>query len=521
MQGIFYGKTKNIAEKFAKNIQIDGANINAKNLDKEFLRKMILSSGDELESLKTRISGADKDKLVKEITQAQESSRKLLKHLIGEDNVEDAFKTIVDDNASDRVQFVKDFTEKIRTTRNLEKGDHKGLLDAFKTIQKGEGDFEGCSDILMCHGMDNWTFTNWIDKIGHKIRGDKWKNVSRANLGSTLIKFNAVTGNLADSAPAKLIQASTTTLGESISNHVCDMAAINMLVLPNFIELYNNFQDAPKEQKVATLANDFATGVGSVTVVMPLAGAITYGIASLKKMDGKTLLSKPLKLIGSIFATGLEQKTPTNGLQWFGNKLKGFGGGAFRAVMIMMVFSGMISKPIEKIINKIFGKPYNKEEAQKAQQLEEQKKQVIPELGITQGELMEKMQNNPSAIQKLQTDEKLAYTISQNPKALLDLLDNKEVQYIEPKPTPASQGTILSPANQGKIGNSTNAINKEKTIKKTNQVEAQEQNVDSATYIPSSAFTAPKSSLSQEQLSEYNSIMARADKALAAAEKYI
>ena len=122
---------------------------------------------------------------------------------------------------------------------------------------------------------------------------------------------------------------------------------------------------------------------------------------------------------------------------------------------------------------------------------------------------------------KLQTDEKLAQTIAQNPKALLDLLDNKEVQYIEPKPTPASQGTILSPANKDKLSNNTNAINKkQEATQKTIQKE-ENNSVDSATYIPSSAFTAPKSSLSQEQLDEYNSIMTKADKALAAAEKYI
>ena len=50
---------------------------------------------------------------------------------------------------------------------------------------------------------------------------------------------------------------------------------------------------------------------------------------------------------------------------------------------------------------------------------------------------------------------------------------------------------------------------------------ANNQNVDSATYIPSSAFIAKKSSLSAEQQSQYDKLMTRADKALKSAERYI
>ena len=124
----------------------------------------------------------------------------------------------------------------------------------------------------------------------------------------------------------------------------------------------------------------------------------------------------------------------------------------------MFLLSPKISEGIQKVVHNFFGKPYDKEEAEKQRQLEEQKKQMIPELGITQGELMEKMEKNPQAMQRLQTDEKLAYTISQNPKAILDLLDGKEVQYIEPKPSPASQGVLISPANKNRLNNQTNAV---------------------------------------------------------------
>jgi len=44
---------------------------------------------------------------------------------------------------------------------------------------------------------------------------------------------------------------------------------------------------------------------------------------------------------------------------------------------------------------------------------------------------------------------------------------------------------------------------------------------DTATYIPSSAFVAKNSTMSEEQRREYDLLMANADKALKRAEKYI
>lgn len=520
MQGIFYGKTKNIAQQFAKNIQIDGTNITSKKLDKDFIRKMILANGDELEKFKARISGADSSAFIKAIEDIKSSSEGLLEKLIGKDNVKKAFETIIEDNARDRVEFADKFSENIRKLHgtNGAPATNKELLNFFKKIQKGEGEFADCKDILMCHGIDDWTFTNLIDKVYSKISGGK--HISRANLGSTLIKYNAVSGKLADSAIGKFVQGFPTISTESISNHVCDMAAVNMIVFPSFISLFNNVQDAPKEQKGATLANNFITDVGHITLVIPAAAGLTYGLASLSNMEGKTLLSKGIKAIGNVFALGLKNVNKGTSLNKIGNKLKGFGGGALRFVMIMFVFSNLISKPIQKLTNKIFGKPYDPEEAEKERQLEEAKKQIIPELGITQGELLEKMQNNPEAVAKLQTDAKLAQTIAQNPKALLDLLDNKPVQYIEPKPTPASQGIILSPANQ-------KAIQKTNQMQKTNITQAastqtsKQTSQDTATYIPSSTFSTPVYSMSQEQTNEYNALMAKSDKLIQKAERYI
>lgn len=547
MQGIFYGRQKDIAKNFTKKGASELLTFikNGKSHNVDFKKafefvKAISTSGktkDDLTNLAKKpanelaqmvadgtisksllecLQGMDFNtpaagKFIDEVLDRAEKDKEILKKLIGNIDLEDTFKTIILDDANDRVEFASNLTKNIKKAQGIT--DNQRLLDFLKNVQEGKVDSE-FQDILMCHGMDSWGLTNWIDKLGHKIRGDKWKNVSRANLGSALIKFNSVNGDLATTAAGKFVQAAPTIVTESISNYVCDAAAINAVVIPSFISLFNSVQEAPKEQKAATLASSFASDIGSLTVVMPTAGAITYGIANLSKLKGNGILKTPLKWIGNLFAMGLKPNSKA---------LSKVAGGAFRFAMIMFVFSSMISKPIEKLVQKIFGKPYNKEEAEKAKQLEEQKKQIIPELGITQGELMEKMQKNPAAMQRLQADPKLAYTIEQNPKAILDLLDGKEIQYIEPTPTPASQGVILSPANKNRINNKINMTPTSETkMNSTNVAEKQQETVvDNATYIPSSEFVAPKSTMSVQQQSEYDAMMIKADKYLKAAEKYI
>ncbi len=431
-------------------------------------------------------------------------------------DIADIYKEAVLDSADDRVEFARKLTENIRKSLPEDQRSNKGLLAFFNKVQKGNVGPE-FKDINMVHGMDSWCTTNWIDNLGQKLFKDKWKNVSKANLGSALIKFNAVNGDLAESGLGKFVQAAPTIVTESISNYVCDKAWINAMVIPSFIGLYNNVQEAPKEQKAATLASSFVSDVGSLTVVMPTAGAITYGIANLSKLQGNGILKTPLRWIGNLFAMGLKHGAKPS------SKLFG---GIFRLIMIMFVFTGMISKPIEKLVQKIFGKPYNKEEAEKERQLEEQKKQIVPELGITQGELMEKIEKNPAAMQKLQTDPKLLKALEREPKILLDLLDNKEVDADAVlKATSLTGGKILSPANSKYLNNSTNMVSNNSTSKAPAPSVVQEQKtaaqVDTVTYVPSSEYIAKSSDLTPEQQSQYHAMMAKSDEVLKMAEKYI
>ena len=382
--------------------------------------------------------------------------------------------------------------------------------------------------------MGNWLPAIGIEKIGRIFKKDFEFN--RCNVGDTLLKYGVSTGKLADTKVGALLQGSLVVPGESISNFVCDSSTFNVLTLPAMFTLYNNIQDSPKEKRGATIADDFIGSLAHMLIAMPLAFKTTYGLATLGNLEGKTIASKPLKAIGKFFGMGLNPlkdgvpqiKQPKGILGKIFKKTKGAAGGTMRFALIMLVLSSAFAKPIRAAIHKVFGKPYDKEKEEQQKQLEAQKNQIIPELGITQGELMEKIQKNPNALAKLQTDPKLAQTVAQNPKAILDLLDGKEVQYIEPKPTPAQQGQLISPANKKIIGNNTNVISNNavnKTVQPQEKVQtketAQTQNVDTATYIPSSQFVAPQSSMSQEQTNEYNNVMTKADKVLAAAEKYI
>lgn len=463
-----------------------------------------------------------------ETSKGNKALKEALEFLIGEDNKDFEYfrNNFMEINTDpDRGNFARKLTDAI-INKHLKEGEN---LDDPKVINKilwelkeGTGRFAGeeAKDFLQItmnreSFIQRWAPVNGINLLGKKIFKDKWpKNFGKGNLGDALIKFNMADGRLASTTLGRLTQKIPLYTTESISNHVADLSTINLFItVPALLDLFNTVQEAPKEQKGATLADNFVGSLGQFVFSLPLASAITYGVATLKNLEK----GGPLKWVGKIVGMGLPTLTK-NGAIPEPKFIKRFAGGAFRFWAIMFLLSPKITSAIEKLVHKTFGKPYNKEEAEKAKQLEEQRKQMIPELGITQGELMDKMEKNPQAMQKLQSDAKLAYTIEQNPKLILDLLDGKEVQYIEPPKSPASQGVILSPANKDRLNNKTNMNStNQNQVNSTNQITA----TDSATYIPSSAFVAPKTTMSAQQQGEYDAMMSKADKYLAAAEKYI
>ncbi len=459
-------------------------------------------------------------KLFKEITDNNAKFKKSLEDLLGKDGAEKFFGNFVGfKQASDPIEFVDELTETIAKNFNVDLNDKKAFQELLEGIKEGSykgKDLSVFKEITMDREglIGGWWPANIAEKAGKKLGLFKEKGFGRGNLGEGLWRYNVSKGKMAKTGLGKLAQNSLLIPGESISNFVCDNAGMNLFLVSTIISLYNNMQDAPKGKKAAVVADDFIGTIGSMAIATPLAFKTTYGLASLSKLEGNGLLKTPLKWIGKFFNMGLGENA---------GKLAKVGGGALRFVSIMFVFSSLFRKPIDKVIHKIFGKPYNKaEEEQKAAQ-EAQMNQIIPELGVSQAQLMEKIQKNPAAIERLQSDPQLLAKAQQNPKIIIDLLDGT---YDENAPVnqannqTAPKAPQMSPANRALI-NGNSAVNKTPAPAPNNQNQNQPKIQDNATYIPSSDFIAKDEYLSAEQSNEINSALARADKVLANAEKYI
>lgn len=461
-----------------------------------------------------------------------------IKKLVGENKANGFFKQITDlSEIKDNRKFCSELTEAIADNFNLKDASGKinkqELLEKLKTIKSGK-DFAEFQGVTMDQGnfISTWWPVNIIDSVGKKLFNKNWKGFGKGNLGDSLIKFNAVNGSLADTKLGSLVQNSILVPTESISNFVNDKSGLGAFLCSSIMSLYNNVQDAPKDKKAATVADDYIGTMGSIAISTPLAFATTYGLASLKNLEGNTLISKGLKTIGKFFGMGLDKiakdGTITKGTT---NPFLRFGGGALRFILIMFVFSNMFSKPIRGAIHKIFGKPYNKAEEEQKAKLEAQKNTIIPELGITQGELIQKIQNNPKAIEKIQSDPKLAQALGNNPKLLLDFLDGKEINFSADNNQTAQNKDVqlqMSPYNTQFINNK-KGINTSQTTSKIDSNKSEtniksdklNQQMDTATYIPSSDFIAPATQYSNEETNKINQVMQNADKVLKRAEKYI
>ncbi len=485
---------------------------------------------------------------------------KSLKKLVGDDAAVTKLLDAMNPNSSVNTQeFYVELTQKI--VANAKKVDpsiaNKSTGEILELLRKnglkGKGldvsDFinlEMKSDSIFTKPIASWWPVNFVNKAGKKVFGEKF-SFCQGNLFDSLIKFNAINGSGAKTLPGKFIQKAVTLPTECISNFVNDKSGMGLLLAKGLIDTYNTAQDAPKEKKAKTVANDFATQVLHWALAMPISYAVLYkGIGSMKNLQGSTFITKGLKQVGKFFGMGLDSWVKENG-QWVfkqnTNKVTGFLGGALRFFGMMFVMSPLISKQISKVTNKVFGKPYNKAEEEQKKRQEEQMKQIIPELGISQEELIKKLQNNPQAANRIQTDPKLIAEIQKNPKALVDILDGKDISNPQVKNNPQNNGSKnvndyqISQANMNLLNKRRTLTSNPNTIstptssataksKEPNKATSEAQNKtksrDTATYIPSSApAPTPTTTLSNEQYNEYTSQMSRADKILAKAEKYI
>ena len=244
------------------------------------------------------------------------------------------------------------FSEAFRKNFNLKT--NKEFLEKLLELKAGKIDgAEIFTKVKMVEKSANAPIASWwpvniIRGIASKFKKDT--TIGLGNLGDSLIKFNAVNGTLADTKLGSLVQKSITVPTESISNFVNDKSGLGVLLCGSILSTFNNAQDAPKDKKVGTIADDFVGTIGSLAVATPLAFKTTYGLASLNNLKGNSLITKVLKKIGGIFNMGLKE-----GSKFIPRKL----GGALRFGLIMFVFSSMFSKPIKKVIHKIFGEPYD------------------------------------------------------------------------------------------------------------------------------------------------------------------
>ncbi len=460
----------------------------------------------------------------------------------------------------------KGIVDTIKLSGVLENLSSGGLGEGLRNIEMNQGGFTGA-----------WWPANFINKVFKKL----WKKeipALQGNVGDSLIKYGAVRGKTAQTATAKFVKIVPPLVGDQVSNFVNDKSGFGVLLCANLIGNFNNIQDAPtKKQKVQTALNDVASGSISWLAGMPLTYGAVYSLASLRNIEGKGIMTGLTRTVGKFFGMGLDKTTKFGGAT-------GVMGGVMRFALAMFIFHPFILKQISKVTNKIFGKPYDPAEVEKAKQAEEAKNQIIPELNITQGELLEKMQNNPDVMQKIQNDPELLAKVQQDPKFLLELLDGKN-ENKEPKenvnifngqplspanknvlskrnnvPPTASNNTVSNipsnttnntankiPSNTSNIANnipsntannaannttpnsSTNSIFKPKENKNNSANNSQiapgydpEKGFDNLTYIPSSeAAPVPESLLSAEQKTKYNAQMEKADRALKRAEKFI
>lgn len=382
-----------------------------------------------------------------------------IKKLVGNSNADDVFKFITKEGA-DSVEASNKLLHGIAANFGVGKvvdgklvlTDEKGLQTILRQLKSGKiTGLDGTLNIdvseftnVKMNGnkglmklIGDWWPVNLVDDIGRKIRGDKWKPFGRGNLGDALIKHSVISGQATSTKAGSLVQQLALFPSEAISNFGNDKSGLGFFLCGMIMNLYNNVQDAPKEKKAATMADDFMGTIGSLAITTPLACATMYGLATFKNVEGKTAISKYLlKPIGKFFGAGLDQKWKNVIANPSGSKVKdffrqvpgravGIAGGAMRLMLIMLVFQSIFGKPVRNITNKIFGKPYDPAEEEQMKQMQAQAQQMeaaMKNLNLTEEKMVEKLQANPEFVTALQNDPQALQAIQQDPTLLLQFI---------------------------------------------------------------------------------------------------
>ena len=348
---------------------------------------------------------------------------KSLEKLVGKENAKKfADQILGDGKIKDNKVFCDELTNAIAKNFGIKntggKINKKELLKLFQDLEKGNVkgvDFKEFTNIKMDQGgfIGSWWPVNFANNIGEKISkslGKKWNGFGKGNLGDSLTKYNAVNGTLAETKAGALVQQLLTVPTESISNFVNDKSGMGVLLSLTIASLYNNIQDAPKDKKVATLADDYVGTLGSIAITTPLAFGATYGLASMSNLEGKNWFTKILKGVGKFFDFGhnrigkngeIINKMPKSKIL---ASLKRFSGHALRFALIMFVFQSLFDKPIRNTIHKIFGKPYDKTEEEKLNTSQQNNYiQQSSDINYAENEFTTQVKHNPQTMEFLHT----------------------------------------------------------------------------------------------------------------------
>ena len=139
-------------------------------------------------------------------------------------------------------------------------------------------------------------------------------------------------------------------------------AAFMFFIAANLLgKIVKDTWDAPKKEKVSTLAHGVISDLGSWLMWMPLGTFMFKGIGSLKNLKGTNLISRaikaPFRWAGDLMGTGLYPKKATTLPRKIFNPIKGFFGGIGRFGLFMFALTPLTDKILRFVSHSIFGKP--------------------------------------------------------------------------------------------------------------------------------------------------------------------
>jgi len=233
--------------------------------------------------------------LVSDVAQNRQSSIESLGNLVGKADAPAFYERLFSDK-EENATIVADLVSKIQKN-NSNAASKKGLKKFFDELMTNPkyAEFQDVDMIAdNMRFMNSWWPVNIVNSALEKLGLGKTKfakhvyKYTKGNLGDALMKCLTAEGKMTDTKLAgALIASPILILTESITNFVNDKSGLGFFLCKNMVDSYDNIQDAPKEKKLATAADDFLGSAATWTLTTPLAVGATYGLATLSKFYPK------------------------------------------------------------------------------------------------------------------------------------------------------------------------------------------------------------------------------------------